>query len=97
MTSWFTVSVGFRRPHETKTKPDRFETTSEGGLRNVRFRDPPPPSGRSAEMHKTAQDSNLHKMRFHQRSSLCGLGLVQSLANYSCEGALMVKQTALKK
>ena len=34
MTSWFTVSVGFRRPHESKTKPGRFETTSEGGFRS---------------------------------------------------------------
>ena len=55
MTSWITVSVGFRRPHESKTKPGRFETTSEGGFRSLRFRsaDSPASCGRKAEPYKT--------------------------------------------
>ena len=58
------------RPHESKTKPVRFETTFEGGLRSLRFRsaDSLASCGRKAEPHKTF-------CGFAMKPASCGRGL----------------------
>ena len=55
MMSLIALQASTRILTRNRIGPDRFETTSEGGFRNERFRAPdsPAPSGQSAETHKT--------------------------------------------
>ena len=70
--------------------PDRSETTSEGGFRNVRFREPdsPAPSGRWAERTRF--------MRFHQKNATICQWIVDAWADISTQASMCCSSCANK-